>query len=95
MKTKYKGVTTEISTDLLEPNKRYKDDPRKSYKFDTLSLYYDGKYYFPEDIKPNETTNPNNDKPYQIQAVYYSYKWFQDTFYISEDFKNFLLSFVS
>lgn len=69
--------------------------PRKSYKFDVMSLYFDGKYYFPDDIAPNPRSEKKNDypmydKPYTIQAVYYQGKWYQDTFYITEEFKNFI-----
>ena len=62
--------------------------PKISNKFDVLSLYYDGRYYFPQDIKES---NKRPLKPFEIQVVYYTYKWFQDTFYITEDFKNFIL----
>lgn len=89
MKTTYKGVTTEINDNLLVPDKKYKNPPRKSYKFDVLSLYYNGNYYFPSDIKESKENHCN--LPYEIQVVYYQGKWYQDTEYISEEFKNFLL----
>jgi len=88
-KIKYKGKTTVISDNLFQNTKVFKDKPRKSYKFDVMSLYYDGVYYFPEDIEEN-----NNDKfeqPYKIQVVYYQGKWYQDTHYITEEFKDFIV----
>ena len=90
--TKYKGVTTEISDLLLEPIKIVKDKPKKSLKFGDLSLYYDGIYYFPKDIKESEK---RENLPFEIQGVYYSHKWYQDTFYITEDFKNFLIQSIN
>ena len=64
--------------------------PTKSNQFDTESLYYKGVHYFMKDLHPND--NPNNKNPYKIQIVFYRGKWYQDTSYITEDFKNFLLS---
>lgn len=61
---------------------------RKSYKFDVLSLLYKGVYYFPSDIEKSEK---RKDKPYEIQGVFYSGKWKQDTFYITEQFKEMLM----
>jgi len=102
MKTTYRGTTTNTSDNLLDKSVITKNKPVKSYKFDVMSLYYDGKYYFPEDIKANERHgevndircnlpyNKVNDKPYQIQVVYYDGKWMQDTHYITEEFKNFI-----
>lgn len=63
--------------------------PRKSNKFKTVSLYYGGLYYFPTDIKESDK---RENKPFEIQAVYYSGKWYQDTFYITNDFRDFLLN---
>lgn len=85
---KYKGVITKLSDNLFDSPKIYKRPPTKSNKFGSISLYYDGVYYFVEDIKVN--TNKNNSKPYIIQGVFYSGKWRQETFYITEEFKNFL-----
>lgn len=62
--------------------------PIRSYKFGTLSLYYDNRYYFPASIKKSTR---RDEKPYEIQAVFYTYKWYQDTFYITREFKQFLL----
>ena len=87
----YKGVTTEIDN-LLAPAKVTKNKPRKSKQFGSLSLYYDGVHYFPGDIKPN--ANPKNDKPFEIQGVFYQGKWRQDTFYITEEFKQFLEQYI-
>lgn len=87
----YKGVTTEVSDNLLESPKVYKNAPKKSMQFGSLSLYYDGVHYFPSDIKQS---NVREGKPFEIQGVYYSGKWRQDTFYITGDFKAFLLSHV-
>lgn len=86
-KITYKGTTTEVSDNLFEPIKISKNKPRKSYQFGSLSLYYDGIHYFPEDLKPSDK---REGKPFEIQGVYYSYKWYQDTFYITEELKNIL-----
>jgi len=93
MKTTYNGVTTETSDNLLEPSVITVNNPRKSYKFGDLSLYYDGKYYFPDCIRKLETPR-NIEKPYSISVVFKSGKWLEDTFFITEDFKNFLLKFI-
>ena len=90
----YKGVKTVVSDKLFEPTKVILNKPRKSNKFPSKSLYYDGRYYFFEDIK--ETDNKfriEQGKPFEIQVVYYSYKWMQDTFYIDKEFRDFLLQF--
>ena len=63
--------------------------PRKSNKFGAMSLYYDGVYYFPSDIKESDK---RENKPFEIQGVYYRGKWYQDTFYITNEFKEFLLN---
>ena len=86
----YKGTKTVVSDKLFEPTKIILNKPRKSNKFLSKSLYYDGRYYFFEDIKES---NNRQDKPFEIQAVYYSYKWMQDTFYIDKEFRDFLLQF--
>jgi len=91
-KITYKGRTTELSDKLLEAPVIRKNKPKKSYKFGALSLYYDGKYYFPNDIK--ESKNNHCNRPYEIQVIYYQGKWYQDTFYITKEFKDFLLDFV-
>ena len=88
-KTTYAGVTTELSDDLLEAPIVRKNPPKKSNKFGTMSLYYDGVYYFPSDIKESDK---RDGKPFEIQGVYYRGKWYQDTFYITNDFKEFLLN---
>ena len=88
--TTYKGTKTIISDKILEPAKIVINKPRKSNRFGSKSLYYDGKYYFFEDIKES---NNRQDKPFEIQVVYYSYKWMQDTFYIDKEFRDFLLQF--
>jgi hypothetical protein len=87
-KITYKGKSIILSNNLLDPPKVVINKPRLSRKFDTLSLYYDGIYYFPEDLKPS---TKREDKSYEIQGIFYTYKWYQDTFYISEEFKEFLL----
>lgn len=89
MKTTYKGVTTELSDNLLEAPIVRKNKPKKSNKFDTISLYYDGIYYFPSDIKESEK---REGKPFEIQGVYYRGKWYQDTFYITNEFRAFLIN---
>ena len=86
----YKGTKTVVSDKLFEPTKVILNKPRKSNKFPSKSLYYDGRYYFFEDIKESNT---RQDKPFEIQVVYYSYKWIQDTFYIDKEFRDFLLQF--
>lgn len=88
-KITYAGVTTELSDNLLEDPKVYKNKPRKSNKFGTMSLYYDGVYYFPSDIKESDKREEN---PFEIQCVYYRGKWYQETFYITNEFKEFLLN---
>jgi hypothetical protein len=92
LKTTYAGVTTELSDKLFEKPKVYKNKPRKSYKFGTMSLYYDGVYYFPSDIKEAERPENKENKPFEIQGVYYSGKWYQDTFFITNEFKEFILN---
>lgn len=82
----------------------------KSYKFDVMSLFYEGKYYFPEDIIPNQRLDkvvdfrcnlPHqsiNTLPFEVQVVYFSNgynKYVQDTHYITEKFKNFLEKYKS
>lgn len=54
-----------------------------------MSLYYDGVYYFPSDIKES---NKREGRPFEIPVVYYRGKWYQDTFYITKDFKEFILN---
>ena len=88
-KTTYAGVTTELSDNLLEAPIVRKNPPKKSNKFGAISLYYDGVYYFPSDIKESDK---REDRPFEIQVVYYSGKWYQSTFYITKDFKEFLLN---
>jgi hypothetical protein len=91
-KTTYKGVTTVIQQSLFEPIENIKKPPKKSNKFGETSLYYDGVYYFPKDIKQSDK---REGKPFEIQGVYYSGKWYQDTFYITEEFKNLILSYTN
>jgi len=61
-----------------------------SYKFGELSIYIKGVYYFPHDIKES---NVRENRPYEVQGVFYSGKWYQDTFYITSDFKNLLYQY--
>lgn len=89
MKTTYKGVTTEMNNNLLDAPIIRKNKPKKSNKFGTISLYFDGVYYFPSDIKES---NKRENRPFEIQGVYYRGKWYQDTFYITNDFKELLLN---
>lgn len=92
--TTYKGVKTIISDRIFEPVKTIINPPRKSLKFGSKSLYYQGRYYFFEDIKPTENEfRIKEGKEFEIQVVYYSYKWYQDTFYIDREFRDFLLQF--
>lgn len=79
------------SNNLLEADIEVIRPPRKSNRFESLSLYYKGIYYFPKDIKGS---TKRKGKPFEIQAIYYQGKWYQDTFYITEDFKDFLLRHV-
>ena len=88
-KTTYAGVTTESSDNLLEAPIVRKNKPKKSNKFGAMSLYYDGVYYFPYDIKESDK---REGKPFEIQVAYNRGKWYQDTFYITKDFKEFLLN---
>lgn len=89
IKTTYAGVTTELSDNLFEKPKVYKRRPIKSNKFGATSLYYDGIYYFPSDLKESDK---REGKHFEIQGVYYRGKWYQDTFYITSEFKDFLLN---
>jgi len=89
MKTTYKGVITELSDNLLEAPIVRKNKPKKSNKFGSMSLYYNGIYYFPLDIKESDI---REGKPYEIQGVYYRGKWYQDTFYITNEFREFLVN---
>lgn len=93
--TTYKGVKTIISDKILEPAQTVINPPRKSNKFGSKSLYYQGRYYFFEGIKPTENKfRIEQGKDFEIQIVYYSYKWFQDTCFIDKEFKDFLLQFA-
>ena len=62
---------------------------RLSHKFDTESVYHNGRYYFPED------TETLGDGRISIQVVYYRGKWRQDTSYISPQLNNELQEFYS
>jgi len=93
--TTYKGVKTIISDKILEPSKTIINAPRKSKKFGLKSLYYQGRYYFFEDIKPTENKyRIEEGDEFEIQGCYHSYKWYQDTFYIDREFRDFLLQFT-
>lgn len=93
--TTYKGVKTIISDKILEPTQKIVNKPRRSNKFESKSLYYEGLYYFFEDIKQTDNKfRIEQNTTFEIQVVYYSYKWIQDTFYITKEFKDFLLKFV-
>tara|TARA_R110000823_G_scaffold206627_11_gene337321 strand:+ start:2928 stop:5153 length:2226 start_codon:yes stop_codon:yes gene_type:complete len=75
----------------IQSKETFEGKPKISKKFDNVSLYYKGVYYFPNDIIKSDK---RENKPFQIQGVYYNksrQKWMQDTFYISKDFKEFLL----
>ena len=63
-----------------------------SEKFDVPSIYYNRKYYFPNDIK--EQKLKNGEVKTGIQVVYYSYKWYQDTHYITKEFADQLIQFA-
>jgi len=67
-------------------------ETRKSNRFDTTSLHYKGVYYFTKDIMKSKRNPPLKDRPFQIQGIFSNGKLYQDTFYITEKFKNFLLS---
>ena len=88
-KISYAGVTTELNDNLLEAPIVRKKPPKKSNRFGEISLYYDGVYYFPSDIKESDK---REGRPFEIQKVYYRGKWYQDTCYITNDFKEFLLN---
>ena len=89
MKKTYAVVTTESSDNLLEAPIVRKNKPKKSNRFGAVSLYYDGVYYFPADIKKSDK---REGKPFEIQGVFYRGKWFQDTFYITNEFRDVLLN---
>ena len=82
----YKGTTTIISDNLFEHTQIIKKKPVKNAKFKD-SLYYDGVYYFPNDIRDSTV---REGKPFEIQGVFYSGKWYQDTFYIDAELKELL-----
>ena len=82
----------QVTTNLFDAPKKAKSKPVKSNRFGTISLLWEGNHYFPEDIKESHT---KIDKPFEIQVVSYSGKWRQDTHYITEEFKDFLLSHVA
>ena len=88
-KISYAGVTTELTDNLFEAPIVKKKPPKKSNKFGAISLYYDGVYYFPSDIKESDK---REDRPFEIQVVYYRGKWYQDTSYITNEFREFLLN---
>lgn len=98
-KITYKGVTTTISDNLMERPVVVTNPPRKSFKFDVPSLYYDGKYWFLQDLKDNDRGNGYRQRMYdegrvfEIQVVFYSGKWYQDTFYIDRGLKELLESY--
>ena len=90
----YKGVKTVVSDKIFEPAQTIINPPKKSNKFESKSLYYQGKYYFFEKIATTENEfRIEQGKPFEIEVVYYSYKWIQDTFYIDKEFRDFLLQF--
>ena len=89
MKKTYAVVTTESSDNLLEAPIVRKNKPKKSNRFGAVSLYYDGVYYFPSDIKESDK---REGKPFEIQGVFYRGKWYQDTFYITNEFRGVLLN---
>lgn len=61
-------------------------EPKKSFKFDIPSLYYKRVYYFPNECNFIEEKNR-----YGITTIYCDRgKWYQDIFYITEEFKDFL-----
>ena len=95
METTYKGITTKLSNLLLEPIEKRINNPRKSNKFPSESLYYNGRYYFYKDIKLTDNEyRIKEGNIFEIQVVYYSYKWYQDTSYINREFKDFLEGFI-
>ena len=61
-----------------------------SKRFDEISILHKGAYYFPEDIKPS---NKREGLPFEIQAIYKTHKLYQDTMYITEEFKNQILNY--
>lgn len=65
--------------------------PRRSYRFSTMSLYYDGTHYFPGDIELHGRADRSL-TPWRLKVLYYQGQWHQDTRYITESFKDFLLS---
>ena len=62
---------------------------KKSHKFPN-AIICKKIHYFPADIKPS---NVHPDKPFEIQAVYFQGKWYQDTFYITAEFADQLKTF--
>lgn len=52
------------------------------------ALYTNRIHYFPHTIKPSTA---REGLPYSITAIYWRDKWREDTFYISEEFKNNLI----
>lgn len=94
-KTKYRGIETTFSDNLLEKSKVKKCDPVISNKFFFPSLYYDGMYFFYNEIeKISDEYWINQGCSYSIHVVYYSGKWIQDKHYITEEFRDFLMKFA-
>ncbi len=89
MKTLSIGKGRSITdTNSLFDIKTIINKPTRSPKFPN-AVYYDGVHYFPEDLI---ASTHREGKPYEIQGCYYSYKWFQDSFYITEELKQIICS---
>ena len=89
MEIKYKGRVTTITDNLFDEVVTKVSKAKKSNKFGSLSIYYDGVYYFPADLK---LSNAEPNKPFEIQGVFYRGKWIQDVFYISEELKEIIVT---
>lgn len=55
-------------------------------------IYFKGVYYIPEDIKPSTV---REGKPFSITGCFYDIsKWRQDTFYITQETHDLLISVI-
>lgn len=71
--------------------------PRATYhakhkRFDAPTVKIGEIYFFPEDIRPSEK---REDRPFETQVCYYDRgKWMQDTFYLTQERHDLILSAI-
>jgi len=56
---------------------------KKTKKLGNEVVQHDRKYYLPETLK---NINEEDNKPYQIDYLFYDSKWKQDTEYITDEY---------